>query len=258
MSRRGLPSNIFSDNATNFVGGNNDLTKLCKLIENTTSCDKYNRYFSEHKINWHFIPARSPHFGGLWESAVHSVKYHLKRVLGDSHLNFEEFYTLLNQVKAILNSRPILPLSDDPTDMEVLTPAHFLIGASLVAVPQSRVPDVNINRLTRFKQIQQMLQRFWAVWSRDYLNTLQQRSKWKVAQNNLKEGVLVLIKEDHKPPMHWPLGRVEAVRPCGLKEECVVELLPDCVLYPYWTSQVPRSVQRPFICDRFRASVFFN
>lgn len=210
-SRRGLPVHIFSDNATNFIGANHEISKLCQVVKTTSNSDKYRDYFSENNINWHFIPARSPHYGGIWESAVRSFKFHLKRVLGDNNLNFEHFYTLLNQIEAILNSRPICPMSGDPSDMEILTPAHFLIGGSLVAVPQDNVLNVSANRLCHYKQLQQVLQRFWALWSRDYLNTLQQRAKWRKSQENIKVGAMVLLKEDNEPPMRWPLGRVEEV-----------------------------------------------
>lgn len=69
-------------------------------------------------MNWHFIPAKSPHFGGLWEAAVKSCKHNLKRVLNNTPLTYEEFYTLLTQVEAVLNSRPLTPLSQDPNDFE--------------------------------------------------------------------------------------------------------------------------------------------
>lgn len=156
VSRRGLCSNIFSDNGTNFVGSKNELLRLGQVVKNSLT-NKYAIYFSEHNIKWHFIPARSPHHGGLWEAAVRSFKFHLKRVLGDTHLDFEHFYTILTQVEAILNSRPLIPLTNDPTDLEVLTPAHFLIGGSLVAVPQSDDTTVPTNRLRHFKQLQQLI-----------------------------------------------------------------------------------------------------
>lgn len=212
VSRRGLCGHVFSDNATNFVGSNNELLKLCQVVRDSVN-EKYPNYFSEHRITWHFIPPKSPHHGGTWESAVRSFKHHLKRVLGDNHLNFENFYTLLTQIEAILNSRPILPLTNDLSDLEALTPGHFLIGESLIAVPQSNDIDIPANRLRHFKHLQQLVQRFWSLWSKDYLNSLQQRSKWQTRQENVKEGILVLLKEDNEPPMRWPLGRIVSVHP---------------------------------------------
>ena len=105
-------------------------------------------------------PPHAPHFGGLWESGVKSVKYHLKRVIGDQRLTFEELSTLVSQIEACLNSRPLTPISSDPTDLNPLTPGHFLIGGALRAVPGHDLRDININRLGRYQLLQQMFQHF--------------------------------------------------------------------------------------------------
>lgn len=98
VARRGLCTHIYSDNATNFTGASNELN-INKIIQQ----DSFQNYLRDQKIQWHFIPARAPNFGGLWEAAVKSVKHHLKRVLNNIHLTFEEFYTLLTQIEAVLN-----------------------------------------------------------------------------------------------------------------------------------------------------------
>ncbi|XP_071051383.1 uncharacterized protein [Onthophagus taurus] len=213
VSRRGLCRTVYSDNGTNFVGANNDLKNLYNLIKETAKDENYYSYFVDNQITWHFIPPRSPHFGGLWESTVKSFKFHIKRVLGETKLNCEQFYTLLTQIEAILNSRPILPLSSDPTDLEPLTPGHFLIGQPLQAIPQENVVDVPTNRLNNFKQQQQLLQRFWRVWNHEYLHTLQQRSKWTRNNHDVQIGTMVLLKEQNIPPLQWRLGRIEELYP---------------------------------------------
>lgn len=113
-------------------------------------------------VRWNFILPRSPHFVGLWESAIKSVKTHLYKTLGNAALTFEELYTVLVRVGAILNSRPITSLSSDPTDLTVLTPSNFLIGESPAALSEEDVATVPTNRLTRWRRVNQLTQQFWS------------------------------------------------------------------------------------------------
>ncbi|GFX39978.1 integrase catalytic domain-containing protein [Trichonephila clavipes] len=69
----------------------------------------------------------APHMGGLWEAGIKSTKYHLKRVVGETKLTYEEFETFLTQIEACLNSRPLTPISNDSNDQSTLTPGHFII-----------------------------------------------------------------------------------------------------------------------------------
>ena len=177
VSRRGRCQHMYSDNGTNFVGARNHLTELTALLNNSKFQETVHNYLAHEQIQWHMIPPRAPHFGGLWEGAVKSVKKHLSRIMGETRLTYEEMYTVLTQVEGCLNSRPLFPLSNDPNDLTPLTPGHFLIGDSLSAVPQRDQGDVARNRLSRYEHLQPMLQHFWKRWQVEYLNQLQQRKK---------------------------------------------------------------------------------
>lgn len=112
----------------------------------------------------------------------------------------------------MLNSRPLTPLSSDPTDLTPLTPGHFLIGVPLTAIPEEDVQEVPSNRLKHWQLIQALHQRLWKRWQQEYLHTLQQRMKWTSPQQNLKVGDLVLV-EQSTPPLTWPLARIIDVSP---------------------------------------------
>lgn len=212
ISRRGKPKNIFSDNGLNFVGTNNELHKIYSFLEfNSNSIEDQ---LGKDLIKWHFIPANSPTFGGLWEAGIKITKYHLKRVIGLNKFDFEQFYTILTQIEAVLNSRPISPLSSDPEDLLPLTPGHFLIGRPLCALPEHDYTEIATNRLTKFKHIQQIIQHFWCRWYKEYISGLQSRQKWKYPVTNvIKIGTLVIIKEDNLPPLKWKLGRIHQLHP---------------------------------------------
>ncbi|XP_066260795.1 uncharacterized protein [Euwallacea similis] len=208
-SRRGKPTDIHSDNGSNFVGANNHFLELSALINNQSHINAVTSHLANDRIKWHFLPARSAHMGGLWEAAVKSTKFHLRRVLGESCLAYEEMHTLLTKIEACLNSRPLMPISNDANDYLPLTPAHFLIGDSLVNLPQPEVRDVTISRLSRYERLLQLQQQFWNRWSRDYLTNLQTRSRWKkLKDKSIAIGSLVLLAEDNLPPLRWSLARV--------------------------------------------------
>lgn len=158
---------------------------------------------NEVGVRWNFIPSLSPHFGGLWKAAVKSIKGHLRRTLGNALLIFEELVTVLTRVEACLNSRPITPLSTDPSDLNALTPAHFLIGGSLTCLPDHNITDMFSN----WQRTQQLFQQIWTRWSREYLSQLQERTKWHSTKGDaIRTGMLVLLKDENLPPLQWSLG----------------------------------------------------
>lgn len=210
-ARRGKSLNIYSDNGGNLVGANNELKELYDALASEFST------ISEHLVNssttWHFMPPNSPSFGGLHEAGIQSVKHHLKRILGTRVVTFEELDTVFKRIEAVLNSRPLCPLSTDPSDLEALTPGHFLVGHALSALPEPNLVDTPQNRLDRWQLIRQAAQCFWQQWRNDYLNSLRQRQKWHDSAPNLEVGKLVLIKEDNLAPLHWRLGRIQTCYP---------------------------------------------
>lgn len=206
IARRGKPSIIYSDNGTNFVGASSELDRLGNfLLSNSTELTEK---IHNTGITWKFIPAYSPHFGGLWEAGVKSMKHHLRRVAGNAILTFEALNTLLVQIEAVLNSRPLSAISCDPNDFSPLTPAHFLIGRSMLTIADENFMDIPKTRLSYFESIQQLTQHFWARWSKECIAEMQQKIKWTKSYASLEIGCLVLIKDDNQPPLKWKLGRI--------------------------------------------------
>ncbi|XP_070170685.1 uncharacterized protein [Polyergus mexicanus] len=170
-SRRGLPSDMYSDNGTNFQGADREL--------NTT----FQRLVADPQI---------------------------QDAIANDNI---EFATLLCQIEACLNSRPISALHDDPNDFSALTPGHFLVGRPLVSPPEESVLDIDSNRLSRWQQVRAILKQIWRSWSSDYLHTLQQRRKWRENKPELKINELVLLKNNLAPPSKWELARILDVHP---------------------------------------------
>ncbi|GFX76741.1 integrase catalytic domain-containing protein [Trichonephila clavipes] len=120
FGRRGKCAKITTDNAKTFVFANAEIKKLFKMIklpDHTLA-----EFLTNESIEWNFIPPRSPNHGGLWEAGVKAFKFHLKRVVGNAHLTLEEFITILCEIEAVLNSRPLTPLTSNFDDFETLTP----------------------------------------------------------------------------------------------------------------------------------------
>jgi hypothetical protein len=169
VSRRGTVKSIISDNATNFIKANKDLIDLHQFFQNSEISRKLVTTLSNENIQWKFIPPRTPNFGGLWEAGVKSVKYHIKRVVGETVLTYDELYTLLTRIEACLNSRPLVPMSNDPNDLTAITPGHFLIGEALTAPLEPDLIELKINRLSRHQLLERLRQHFWKRWRTEYL-----------------------------------------------------------------------------------------
>ncbi|XP_024875383.1 uncharacterized protein LOC112456855, partial [Temnothorax curvispinosus] len=202
--------NLHADNGRNFVGAKNELNNLAKFLQSESVKSKILEFTAEQMIEWTFIPPYSPHVGELWEAAVKSAKSHLKAVIRPTSLTFEELTTVFAQIEAILNSRPLTPVSADPSDLTALKPGHFLVGAPLTAIPEPDLDEVPLNRLSRFQLLSSFVQGFWKRWMREYVTQLQSRQKWKETLPNphLKIGALVLLRDDNAPPLQWRLGRI--------------------------------------------------
>ncbi|GFT39874.1 integrase catalytic domain-containing protein [Trichonephila clavipes] len=187
FAHEGALLSIHSDNGTNFIGAKRKLGELFKHLSKITNEEKVCYFLSQQEIEWHTIPPLSPHVGGLWEAGVKSVKFYLKRVVGSINLTFEEFYTLLTQIEAVLNSRPLVRLVDNDIDsLNVLTPSHFLVGEEIIGPPET-VEESKLTLKGRWDIVQKLKLNFWKRWQIDYLNSIQVgEPSGKVAHQTLK------------------------------------------------------------------------
>ena len=243
-ARRGLPENIYSDNSRTFIGTRGEI-EFRKLLMDREFKELVDAFTTGHQINWLTIPPRTPHFGGLWEAAIKSMKRHFYRTVGTTKLSFENFTTLITQIEAILNSRPLTAPSSDANDPSALTPAHFLIGRPLTALPEpSQEDNRTLNR--RFKSINNIVRQFWKKWSVDYLTTLQHRPKWQDNKQQHAVNDIVIIKEENTPPMLWPLARITKIFDGNDKIVRVVQVRTQTGLYIRPVSRlVPLEKERP-------------
>lgn len=85
------------------------------------------------------------------EAIVKSMKFHLGRVIGEARLFFTKVYTLLTQIEAVLNSRPLSPVSNDLNDTIFLTFGHSVIGRKLTSPAERDLLEIEDNRLSKFQ-----------------------------------------------------------------------------------------------------------
>ncbi|XP_075163077.1 uncharacterized protein LOC142235702 [Haematobia irritans] len=210
VSRRGLPNKIMSDNGTNFVGADKRLQYEFQQFLREVSGDISSKHVFQN-FRWEFIPPNAPHIGGLWEAGVKSFKTHFKKVAQNYRYTFEEFGTLLARIEAVLNSRPLSPMTDDPLELNALTPGHFLRGAPLIAMPEA--PSETLTFTDRWEKLKALQHHFARRWKDEYLKELQRRYKWQSPKRNVPIGQMVVIRDDQLPPCEWKLGRITKTFP---------------------------------------------
>lgn len=211
VSRRNKPAHIYSDNGTNFVGANNSLHSIYEMLQKDEG--KICSHLADQSIQWHFIPPRSPNFGGLWEASVKVAKRQLVRQLGSAMLSEEEMVTVLVKIEACMNSRPLMALSEDPNDLSALTPSHFLFQEAFTPLPEPDMLTVPFNRLGRYQLLQRHSQEFWQRWRNEYLKTLNSQHYPAGKVHQLKVGDMVILKDEQVPVARWPLARVHELHP---------------------------------------------
>ena len=139
-------------------------------------------------------------------------------------MNYEEITTVLTQIEAVLNSRPLYQSSDDPNEEAPLTPGHLLIGGPLNSPPDPPLNHLKENHLSRWQLVQKMGQHFWKRWAAEYLSTLQSKTKWLQAKNPVSVNDLVIIKEASETPFQWKIGRIIQVHPGKDGRNRIVEI----------------------------------
>ena len=216
MARRGQPRSIYSDNGTNFVGAECELKSMVKKLNESEDVQNRLTRIGEG-ICWKFQPPASPHWGGVHESLVKSVKRALYRTINPNEKTKRsnptdlQLSALFAEVERFVNSRPITYVSSDPKDIEALTPYHFWLNRRSPVIPLGDYSRPNFQ--DRFRQTQHLANFVWQQWVKLYLPTLLTRKKWKTEERNLSVSDVVIVFEPNLKRGEWKLGRILEVFP---------------------------------------------
>ena len=229
-ARRGTPKRIRSDNGTNMTAADKELKTAMRSWEKDSHLHDT---LLEAQIEWKFDPPKASHMGGAWERQIRTVRKVLRAIVGSQVLDDARFITLLCEAEAVINSRPITAASEDPRDLDALTPNHILRTGAEYSPPLGGLTEEEHYR-RRWKHVQFLADRFWQRWLKEYLPCLRQRSGKLETRRQFAKGDLVIVTDDVVPRNHWKLGRIVHVQPStdGLVRQVKVRTAHSVLVRP--------------------------
>ncbi|XP_061886479.1 uncharacterized protein LOC133637538 [Entelurus aequoreus] len=207
---RGPAKQLRSDCGTNFIGAHKEITT------SVPDENKVQQYLQEHKCTWVFNPPHSSHMGGVWERMIGLARRILDNMLlqaGRAQLTHEILTTFLAEVTAIMNARPLIPVSSDPEHPFILSPAMLLTQKTHAVPPICDNIDQKEMLKSHWKRVQFLADNFWSRWQKEYLSSLQSRQKWHHKRTDIKEGDVVLLKDEQTRRNEWPMGVIAKTVP---------------------------------------------
>jgi transposase InsO family protein len=233
FARRGRPQRVVTDNGPQFGVA----SSVCKTWKDVVSDPDIINFCANQSIQWSFITAYSPWMGGVFERAVGIVKNPLRKVMGKSLMNISQLQTVLCEVEAIVNNRPLTYVGDKFPEIQPITPRHFLTlnPNNQVALTsfdeelfQTRTQEAVVEL---WKKGENLLSEFWKVWHNDYLLNLRSRLQYDHKSKRSVPfapcvGHVVLVKEKGLPRGSWRIGRIAELCPSsdGLVRSVSVKL----------------------------------
>ena len=143
VSRRGMPSKILTDNAKTFKAAAREVATMYRS-------NNVKRYLADKGVSWEFITEKAPWHGEFWERLIKSTKSCLKKQIGRASLTFEELRTILVEIEATLNNRPLTYIYDDEQRVSYpLTPASLIYGRRITTPNEI----VSTTRDCEYKQV---------------------------------------------------------------------------------------------------------
>jgi hypothetical protein len=204
ISRRGLCTTIYSDNAFTFKRANKDI----QFIWNNLINPELHQFYNAKRIKWKFIVEFAPWWGGFYERMVRNVKSCLKKILGRSLISIDEMNTKLIEIEYALNSRPLTYVYNDENEPSAVTPNNFLINGELLTLPDANVDLTKQDLVTKLACKETLLAHFWHRWQYEYLCNLKERTIKNKKEHDMKINDLVLLKDAKQPRQCWRMGKI--------------------------------------------------
>ena len=221
-----------SDNGTNLVGGERELREAIQ----DWNTYRIETFLQQKNITWFFNAPGASHHGGSWERLIRSSRRIMVGLLKEQTLSDDGLATLLAEVEAILNGRPLTRCSSDSNDLSCLTLNHLLLLKCDQALPPGIFTESDNYVRRRWRQVQYLSDQFWKRWVREYLVLLQERLKWFFPSRNVQVDDVVLVVDSSAPRGSWVLGRVTEVYPDknGLVRNVSIRTKSWCVPLRSW------------------------
>ena len=213
----GAVKESWSDNGTNFTGGEREINLAIQDLDHRITQRSLNEndveWHCQPLVKWHFQPPTTSHMSGVWERLIRSVCNAMKAIFGHPHVfvTRETLRTVFAEVMGILNSRPLCPSRDDPSDREPITSSHLLQQRQGMSLPLGAFQNEDLHSRKQCRRGQLLSNHFWTRWQREYLPLLQECNKWILKRRNLAVNDLVFVVTENAPCGHWLLGRVTRV-----------------------------------------------
>lgn len=181
------------------------------MIKRLYDNEEVRAHLESNRIDWKFILEWAPWWGRFYERMIGTAKRCLRKVLGNAKLNADELLTVLTEVEATLNSRP-LTYEYDEVGAEMLTPSHLIYGRRLLSLPVEARNDEEESEtglLKRFRYLARLRIHFWKRWRKEYLTDLREHQRGKrEGRSKVSEGEVVLVHEDNVKRSNWKMGKI--------------------------------------------------